>query len=150
MFDIGWSELVVIGIVALIAIGPKELPGVLRTAGHWIGKMRRMAADFQSQFQEAMREAEMADLKKQVEDINQQAAGLASGFDPVATANAEIQQAIDNAGRDTPPPDYGTLPREVASSAEAEQRSAAGEPPSAAPSSDGRAEPAAEPGARAG
>ena len=65
MFDIGWSELVVIGIVALIAIGPKELPGVLRTLGQWMTKIRRMAADFQSQFQEAMREAEMSDLKKQ-------------------------------------------------------------------------------------
>ena len=44
MFDIGWGELVVIGVVALIAIGPKELPGVLRTLGQWMGKIRRMAA----------------------------------------------------------------------------------------------------------
>lgn len=95
MFDIGWSELVVIGIVALIAIGPRELPAVLRTMGQWISKVRRMASDFQGQFQEAMREAEMADLKKQVEDINQQASSFASGFDPVASANEEIQKAID-------------------------------------------------------
>ena len=60
MFDIGWSEFVVIAVVALIAIGPKELPGVLRTIGQWMGKARRMAAEFQGQFQEAMREAEMA------------------------------------------------------------------------------------------
>ena len=64
MFDIGWSELVVIGVVALIAIGPKELPGVLRMVGQWMGKARRMAAEFQGQFNEAMREAEMADIKK--------------------------------------------------------------------------------------
>ena len=69
MFDIGWGELVVIGIVALIAIGPKELPTVLRTLGQYMAKIRRMAADFQGQFQEAMREAEMADLKKQAEDL---------------------------------------------------------------------------------
>ena len=56
MFDIGWSELVVIGVVALIAIGPKELPGVLRMVGQWVGKARRMAAEFQGQFNEAMRE----------------------------------------------------------------------------------------------
>ncbi len=68
MFDIGWGELVVIGIVALIAIGPKELPTVLRTLGQFMGKVRRMAAEFQGQFQEAMREAEMADLKKHAED----------------------------------------------------------------------------------
>ena len=47
MFDIGWSELVVIGVVALIAIGPKELPGVLRSVGFWMGKVRKMAAEFQ-------------------------------------------------------------------------------------------------------
>ncbi len=69
MFDIGWSELLVIGVVALIAIGPKELPGVLRMVGQWMGKVRRMASEFQGQFQEAMREAEMADIKKQVDDI---------------------------------------------------------------------------------
>ena len=69
MFDIGWSELVVIGVVALIVIGPKELPAVLRTLGQWMGKIRRMASEFQGQFQEAMREAEMADLKKQADEI---------------------------------------------------------------------------------
>ena len=68
MFDIGWGELVVIGIVALIAIGPKELPGVLRSVGQWVGKIKRMASDFQGQFQEAMREAEVADLKKQFDE----------------------------------------------------------------------------------
>ena len=62
MFEIGWSELLLIGIVALIAIGPKELPTVLRTLGQWMSKLRRMASEFQNQFQEAMREAEMADL----------------------------------------------------------------------------------------
>ena len=78
MFDIGWSELVVIAVVALIAIGPKELPGVLRMVGQWMGKARRMAAEFQGQFQEAMREAEMADLKKTFDEVKQTATGLAS------------------------------------------------------------------------
>jgi sec-independent protein translocase protein TatB len=82
MFDIGWSELVVIAVVALIAIGPKELPGVLRSVGQWMTKIRRMAAEFQGQFQEAMREAEMADLKKQAEDLNDAARNLTQNFDP--------------------------------------------------------------------
>ena len=69
MFDIGWSELLVIGVVALVVIGPKELPGVLRSVGFWIGKARRMAGEFQSQFQEAMREAEVADLKKEFDEL---------------------------------------------------------------------------------
>jgi sec-independent protein translocase protein TatB len=79
MFDIGWSEFVVIAVVALIAIGPKELPGVLRMVGQWMGKARKMAAEFQGQFQEAMREAEMADLKKSFDEVKEAASGLASG-----------------------------------------------------------------------
>lgn len=76
MFDIGWSELVVIAVVALIAIGPKELPGVLRMVGQWMGKARKMAGEFQGQFQEAMREAEMADLKKTFDDVKDAATGF--------------------------------------------------------------------------
>jgi sec-independent protein translocase protein TatB len=79
MFDIGWSELVVIAVVALIAIGPKELPGVLRMVGQWMGKARKMAAEFQGQFQEAMREAEMADLKKTFDEVKEAATGFAGG-----------------------------------------------------------------------
>src|SRR6266481_5387349 len=79
MFDIGWSELVVIAVVALIAIGPKELPGVLRMVGQWMGKARKMAAEFQGQFQEAMREAEMADIKKSFDDVKEAATGFTSG-----------------------------------------------------------------------
>jgi sec-independent protein translocase protein TatB len=79
MFDIGWSEFVLIAVVALIAIGPKELPGVLRMVGQWMGKARKMAAEFQGQFQEAMREAEMADLKKSFDEMKEAATGLTSG-----------------------------------------------------------------------
>ena len=80
MFDIGGGELVVIGIVALIAIGPKELPTVLRTVGRYMGKIRRMSSEFQGQFQEAMREAEMADLKKHADDLK----SSFTNFDPLA------------------------------------------------------------------
>src|ERR1700753_1097843 len=76
MFDIGWSEFAVIAVVALIAIGPKELPGVLRMVGQWVAKARRMAAEFQGQFQEAMREAEMADLKKSFDEVREAASGF--------------------------------------------------------------------------
>src|SRR6266702_3688791 len=99
MFEIGWGELLIIGVVALIAIGPKELPTVFRTLGQWTNKLRRMASEFQSQFQEAMREAEMADLKKQVDDMTSQAQSYAS-FDPVAEVRRELdntQQQIESA-----------------------------------------------------
>ena len=79
MFDIGWSEFALIAVVALIAIGPKELPGVLRTMGQWMGKARKMAAEFQGQFQEAMREAEMADLKNSFDEVRKAASGFTGG-----------------------------------------------------------------------
>jgi len=76
MFD--WNEIVLIGVVALIVIGPKELPAVLRAVGQWTTKIRRMAGEFQSQFQEAMREAEMADLKKQADEVSHAAKVISS------------------------------------------------------------------------
>lgn len=69
MFDIAWSELILIGAVALVAIPPKDLPKAMRTFGQTIGKVRRMAGEFQSQFNDAMREAELHELKKQVEEV---------------------------------------------------------------------------------
>lgn len=87
MFEIGWSELLVIGVVALIAIGPRELPGVLRTVGLWLGKVRRMAAEFQGHFQEALREAELTDLKKEVDAIRDTAHNFASGITDATRIN---------------------------------------------------------------
>jgi sec-independent protein translocase protein TatB len=94
MFDIGWSEIAVIAVVALIAIGPKELPGVLRMVGQWMGKARKMASEFQGQFQEAMREAEMADLKKSFDEVREAASGLASG-----NVMTSLQKDVTNALR---------------------------------------------------
>ncbi|MTW16144.1 twin-arginine translocase subunit TatB [Rhodoplanes serenus] len=102
MFDIGWSELLLIGVVALIAIGPKELPGVLRAIGQWTAKIRRMAGEFQGQFQEALREAEMADLKKQVDDINESARAFAK-FDPLAEAAKTATPAVTPSPSETTP-----------------------------------------------
>jgi sec-independent protein translocase protein TatB len=87
MFDISWTEFVLIGIVALIVIGPKELPGVLRTLGQYTRKVRGMAAEFQNQFQEAMREAEMADLKKQVDDM----AHDFKSYDPLKDVRSDVE-----------------------------------------------------------
>ena len=102
MFDIGWSELVVIAVVALIAIGPKELPAVLRTVGQYMGKIRRMASEFQGQFQEAMREAEMADLKKSVDEMTDVAKGF-TDFDPLASVKKEVDSfTADPMGTTTP------------------------------------------------
>lgn len=69
MFDIGWSELVVIAIVALVVIGPKDLPQALRIAGQWMAKARLMALEFQSHIDEMMREADVEDMKREFRDM---------------------------------------------------------------------------------
>jgi sec-independent protein translocase protein TatB len=98
MFNFGWGELVVIGIVALIAIGPKELPTVLRTLGQWMGKVRRMANEFQGQFQEALREAEFADLKKHADDISSSVSDIGQ-IDPIGDIQKDVERTFD----ETPP-----------------------------------------------
>jgi len=87
MFDISWTEFLLIGVVALIVIGPKELPAVMRSLGQWTRKIRSLAADFQNQFHEAMREAEMADLKKQVDDM---ASGVKQ-YDPLKEVRTDVE-----------------------------------------------------------
>jgi len=94
MFDIGWSEFAVIAVVALIAIGPKELPGVLRMVGQWVAKARKMAGEFQGQFQEAMREAEMADLKKSFDEVKEAASGFAGG-NIMTSLQKDVSSALD-------------------------------------------------------
>jgi sec-independent protein translocase protein TatB len=69
MFDIGWSELLIVGIVALVVVGPKDLPVLLRTVGKYMGMLRKQAGEFRTQFDEAMREAELDQLRKDVTQI---------------------------------------------------------------------------------
>jgi sec-independent protein translocase protein TatB len=100
MFDISWTEFLLIGAVALIVIGPKELPGVLRTLGQYTRKVRGMATEFQNQFQEAMREAEMADLKKQVDDMAHDFKHydpLKDVRDDVEAMGKDIERSLDDA-----------------------------------------------------
>lgn len=94
MFDMSWGELLVIGGVALVAIGPKDLPKALRTLGQAVGKVRRMAGEFQAQFNEAMREADLEELRKSASDINDAVAPFKSQFDPLKSAGEQLQKAI--------------------------------------------------------
>jgi sec-independent protein translocase protein TatB len=102
MFDIGWSEFAVIAVVALIAIGPKELPGVLRMVGQWVAKARKMAGEFQGQFQEAMREAEMADLKKSFDEVKEAASGFAGG-NVMTSLQKDVSSALSVEGIEDKP-----------------------------------------------
>jgi sec-independent protein translocase protein TatB len=76
MFDIGWSELLVIGVVAIVVVGPKELPRLMRTFGHYLGKVRHMAADFQRQFEEAVRDSEIDEVRKAMQDFHAEASDV--------------------------------------------------------------------------
>jgi sec-independent protein translocase protein TatB len=83
MFDISWTELLVIAVVAIIVVGPKDLPRALRAVGRWTGKAKRMAREFQNQFNEALREAELDTIKKEVEAVGK--------IDPMADMRKEVR-----------------------------------------------------------
>lgn len=94
MFDVGWTELLVIAVVAIIVVGPKDLPRMLRAFGQTVGKMRRMANEFQSTFNDALKEAEreadILDMKKSAED----AARGVQNFDPLGDLKKSITQPL--------------------------------------------------------
>ncbi len=96
MLDMSWGEVMVIGAVALIVIGPKDLPRALRTVGQVTGKLRRMAAEFQGQFNEAMREAELDDVKKQIQGVNDSVTSMqGKPFNPIQTIRDELKTSIE-------------------------------------------------------
>jgi sec-independent protein translocase protein TatB len=98
MFDFDAGKLIIIGIVALIVIGPKELPRVLRQVGQAAAKMRRMAAEFRGQFMDAMREADVEDIKADVGKLAE-SAKIAAVIDPLAEIKAGITSALEAADK---------------------------------------------------
>lgn len=99
MFDIDAGKLIIVGIVALIVIGPKELPRVMLQLGHAAAKMRRMAAEFRSQFMDVIREAEIDDTKSDVERLAERAKAV-TGMDPLAQIKAELIGWLRRKARD--------------------------------------------------
>ncbi len=97
MFDFSWGEVMVIGGVALVVIGPKDLPKALRTVGQMTSKVKRLAYEFQSQFNEAMREADLEDVKREVEGLNRDVANATSStFNPLQTIRDELKGAVES------------------------------------------------------
>lgn len=96
MFDFDAGKFLIIGVVALIVIGPKELPRVLRQVGQTVGRVRRMAAEFQGQFMDAMKEADIESIRQDLKKIGDEAdAELRMDFDPARDIQRELTASLD-------------------------------------------------------
>ncbi|MEP9398148.1 Sec-independent protein translocase protein TatB [Mesorhizobium sp. KR2-14] len=106
MFDIGWSEMLVIAIVMIVVVGPKDLPRMLRTFGKTTAKLRTMAGDFQRQFNEALKEAELDDVKKSVDALRSlnPATEIKKQLNPFEQAAADVRSGLDTALKPSPSP----------------------------------------------
>ena len=104
MFDIGWTEMLVIAIVLIVVVGPKDLPRMLRTFGKTTAKLRSMAGDFQKQFNEALKEAELDDVKKSVDSLRglNPAAEIKKQLNPFEKAAADVRAGLDSAMKPAP------------------------------------------------
>ena len=91
MFDIGWDEMLFTAIIAIVVIGPKDLPRALRTAGQWMGKIRRVSGHFRSGIETMIREAEIEEMEQQWRDQN---AAIMAAHPPEA-ASAEPLVGVD-------------------------------------------------------
>ena len=92
MFDVSWSELLILGLVTLIFVGPKELPRFLGQLGRYAGVVRRHANEFRSVFEQAMREAEMEELKKEMRSVTD---GVKASFDSVAQSVDDVRKSAE-------------------------------------------------------
>lgn len=99
MFDFSWSELALIGVVALVVIGPKDLPRVMRTVGLWVGKARSIAREFQSSLDQMIRESELEEMRKSVEQASN--VNLAREIERTIDPAGELQKSLEPP---SPPP----------------------------------------------
>lgn len=140
MFGIDSPELLVIAVVALVVIGPKELPGLLRTWGKWMSQMRGMASEFRGHVDEMIRQSELDQVKKQLEES---AGGLDfKSLDPTREIKNAIQEGMDEgqkaladakSGLDNPMAEPESAPQIAAETAPQIAAEAALEPAPAAP-----------------
>ena len=94
MFDIGWTELLLIGVIAILVVGPQELPRMMRTVGQYVGRIRAMARDFQRSFDEIARESELEELRKEVNALK--------AHNPVNQIKKSIEEETHWAGAHEP------------------------------------------------
>jgi sec-independent protein translocase protein TatB len=128
VFDLGWSKLIIIAMLAIVVVGPKDLPALLRAIGKFVGQIRRQADEFRRQFDEAMKDTELDQIRKDVEDIKRTATESVRDIErsaedsvkPLETAASEITQLGNGTTPDAAapaeiatelPPDVTALPQ---------------------------------------
>lgn len=99
MFDIGWSEMLIIGVVALVVIGPKELPGALKTFAYWMKQARKLAREFQSGVDDMIRQAELDEARQAVEDARRK---INKDIEEAVDPTGEVKQALTDIKTPTP------------------------------------------------
>lgn len=108
MFDIGASELLVLVIVAIVVIGPKDLPMALRTAGRWVAKMRAMSNHFRSGIETMIREAEMEEMERKWKEQNERIMRETAAQEAAAAAEGQTAAAAED--QNDPLPLAGDVP----------------------------------------
>lgn len=111
-FDIGWPELLVVAIVLVVVVGPKDLPRMLRAFGKTTSKLRSMAGDFRRQFDDALKEAELDDVKSIVSDARKldPTAEIKKHLNPIQQAGEQVKAGLDAALKPTPKPESKDKP----------------------------------------
>lgn len=97
MFDIGWSELLILGIVAVLVVGPRDLPRLMRVVGQYVSWVRSMANDFKQHVKEAVDQADLDDVRSAVDDLNRNNP-LQDVKNSIRNAGQDIEKSIDKAG----------------------------------------------------
>ena len=158
MFEVGWTEMLVIAVVMIVVVGPKDLPKMLRAFGRTTAKLRSMASDFQKQFDEALKEAELDDVKKSVDELRRlnPTAEIRKQLNPFEKAAADVRAGLDQAmkpkpaAQDTvPAADEAAKPAEPLKNGATDMPAAALAEPASSPAS-AEAAPVAAPAAKAG
>jgi sec-independent protein translocase protein TatB len=137
MLEVGWSEILVIAIILIVVVGPKDLPAMMRTFGKMMGRVRTMANEFRGQFDEAMREAELDDVRKGLSEVNKYnpASSLRDAMNPIRQLGQDIKSDLQKASDVSVKPkvDEGTPVGELASDPVVDPEPAKLEPATATP-----------------
>jgi sec-independent protein translocase protein TatB len=146
MLDIGWTELLVIAIVLIVVVGPKDLPPMLRAFGKMTSNFRKMAGDFRAQFDEALREADMDDVRKTISDAQKlnPTNALRDAMNPLRQMGQDIKADLQKATQ-VPNPLQSNASALSETDIEAQQAIEGAEPASIAPEVPASVEPTAKP-----